>query len=169
MSSVRIPRVPTYSGFFPINKIFNYGTFTLFHPSFQMCSSNFVFSFGSPYPIHITIYGLGSSDFARHYFRNRFYFLFLRVIRWFSSPGSPRMTMDSSYDTMTLLMVSFLIRTSTVIRSFAAHRGFSQLVTSFFGAMYQGILHTLFVAYSFRSLSRSVELISLVTFTFENS
>ena len=33
-------------------------------------------------------------------------------------------------------------------RSFAAHRGFSQLVTSFFGAMYQGILPTLFVAYS---------------------
>ena len=34
-------------------------------------------------------------------------------------------------------------------RSFAAHRGFSQLVTSFFGAMYQGILPTLFVAYSY--------------------
>ena len=34
-------------------------------------------------------------------------------------------------------------------RSFAARRGFSQLVTSFFGAMYQGILPTLFVAYSF--------------------
>ena len=42
-------------------------------------------------------------------------------------------------------------------RSFAAHRGFSQLVTSFFGAMYQGILPTLFVAYSYfvtTSLSR---------------
>ena len=38
---------------------------------------------------------LGSSDFARHYFRNRFYFLFLRVLRCFSSPGSPRNTMDS--------------------------------------------------------------------------
>ena len=39
-------------------------------------------------------------------------------------------------------------------RSFAAHRGFSQLVTSFFGAMYQGILPTLFVAYSFPCTSR---------------
>ena len=37
-------------------------------------------------------------------------------------------------------------------RSFAAHRGFSQLVRSFFGAMYQGILPTLFVAYSYFSL-----------------
>ena len=38
--------------------------------------------------IGITTLGLGSSDFARHYFRNRFYFLFLRVLRCFSSPGS---------------------------------------------------------------------------------
>ena len=49
-----------------------------------------------PYPAHIAICGLGSSDFARHYFRNRFYFLFLRVLRCFSSPGSPLTTMDSS-------------------------------------------------------------------------
>ena len=48
--------------------------------------------------------------------------------------------MDSVYDTATLLAVSFLIRTSTGQRSFATHRSFSQLVTSFFGAMYQGIL-----------------------------
>ena len=117
------------------------------------------------YPTHIAICGLGSSDFARHYFRNRFYFLFLRVIRWFSSPGSPRMTMDSSYDNTTLLVLSFLIRISAGQRSFATLRSFSQLVTSFFGAMYQGILHTLFVAYSLLiAFSQSVELFSLVTF-----
>ena len=29
--------------------------------------------------------GLGCSDFARHYFRNRVCFLFLQVLRWFSS------------------------------------------------------------------------------------
>jgi hypothetical protein len=29
---------------------------------------------------------LGSSRFARRYFGNRVYFLFLRVMRWFSSP-----------------------------------------------------------------------------------
>ena len=33
--------------------------------------------------------GLGSSAFARHYLRNHFCFLFLRVLRCFSSPGSP--------------------------------------------------------------------------------
>ena len=39
-------------------------------------------------PKGISTLGLGFSDFARHYFRNRFYFLFLRVLRCFSSPGS---------------------------------------------------------------------------------
>jgi hypothetical protein len=33
--------------------------------------------------------GLGSSAFARHYLRNHCCFLFLRVLRCFSSPGSP--------------------------------------------------------------------------------
>ena len=68
------------------------------------------------------------------------YFLFLQVIRWFSSLGSPHTPMDSVYDSTTLLVLSFLIRISTGQRSFATHRSFSQLVTSFFGAMYQGIL-----------------------------
>ena len=57
--------------------------------------------------------------------------------------------MYSCNDTITLLMVSSLIRISTDLGLFATPRSFSQLVTSFFGAMYQGILHTLFVAYSF--------------------
>ncbi len=33
--------------------------------------------------------GLGSSAFARHYSRNHYCFLLLRVLRCFSSPGSP--------------------------------------------------------------------------------
>ena len=69
-----------------------------------------------------------------------FYFLFLWVIRCFSSPGSLHYTMYSCNDTITLLMVSSLIRISTDHGLFATPRSFSQLVTSFFGAMYQGIL-----------------------------
>ena len=34
--------------------------------------------------------GLGSSLFDRHYWGNRLFFLLLRVLRCFSSPGSPR-------------------------------------------------------------------------------
>ena len=168
--SDRIPRVPPYSGYSLLLNNFAYGAVTLFRCAFQHSSTIVLNGLWSPSPRRYYYLWFGLFRFRSPLLsESLFYFLFLRVIRWFSSPGSPRMTMDSSYDTTTLLMVSFLIRTSTVIRSFAAHRGFSQLVTSFFGAMYQGILHTLFVAYSFRSLPRSVELISLVTFTFENS
>ena len=39
-------------------------------------------------PRHRNATGLGSSDFARHYFRNRGFFLFLQVLRWFTSLGS---------------------------------------------------------------------------------
>ena len=41
--------------------------------------------------------GLGSSHFARRYFGNRCFFLFLRLLRCFSSPGSRYTTMDSWY------------------------------------------------------------------------
>ena len=37
-------------------------------------------------PLYMLI-GFGSFPFARHYSENRFYFLFLRVLRCFSSPG----------------------------------------------------------------------------------
>ena len=48
-------------------------------------------------------------------------------------------------------MLSSLIRISAGHRIFAPYRSFSQLITSFFGAMYQGILRMLFVAWSFFS------------------
>ena len=48
--------------------------------------------------------GLGSSAFARRYLRNRVFFLFLRVLRCFSSPGSLPYVMDWRMDTWGLLM-----------------------------------------------------------------
>ena len=48
--------------------------------------------------------GLGSSGSARRYSRNHFCFLFLRLLRCFSSPGSPPCTMDSCMDTWSLSM-----------------------------------------------------------------
>ena len=41
------------------------------------------------------VHGLGSSHFARRYFGNRFFFLFLRVLRCFSSPGFLKQAIDS--------------------------------------------------------------------------
>ena len=57
--------------------------------------------------------GLGSSDFARHYSRNHCCFLFLRVLRCFSSPGSPRIPIYLVYDNVRLHTLSSLIRIST--------------------------------------------------------
>ena len=45
-----------------------------------------------------TQHGLGSSHFARRYFGNRCFFLFLRLLRCFSSPGSLPCVMDSRMD-----------------------------------------------------------------------
>jgi hypothetical protein len=39
-------------------------------------------------PLHRNGTGLGYSDFARHYSRNRGFFLFLQVLRWFTSLSS---------------------------------------------------------------------------------
>ncbi len=125
---------------------FAYGIVTLFDLSFKTVRLSCQVLHRGPYPVRISTNGLGCSDFARHYFRNRFYFLFLRVLRCFSSPGSPRTTMCSSYGNATLLALSSLIRISADQRMFAPPRSFSQLTTSFFGAIYQGILREPFVA-----------------------
>ena len=47
--------------------------------------------------------GLGSFPFARRYSGNRCFFLFLRVLRCFSSPGSPPYVMDWRMDNRGLL------------------------------------------------------------------
>ena len=84
------------------NSAFIYGTFTLYGwPSQAHSISRFVcnFSWEPPLPtlkshnpncttlagLHVV--GLGSSPFARRYLGNRYYFLFHRVLRCFSSPG----------------------------------------------------------------------------------
>ena len=142
ISSVRISRVPTYSGFRLRIQNFNYGGVTRFALPFQVIRLSILLQFCGPYPTNITTRGLGFSDFARHYFRNHFCFLFLRVLRCFSSPGSPPYTIYSYTDHTALPVRSSLIRIFADHRIFAPPRSFSQLVTSFFGAMYQGILRS---------------------------
>ena len=66
---------------------------------FPSHSTNFHDTRYSPNPNRIATIGLASSAFARHYSRNLGWFLFLRVLRCFSSPGSLRITMDSWYVT----------------------------------------------------------------------
>ena len=146
ISSVKISRVPTYSGFCSCVQDFTYRAFTFFDLPFQVIRLSIPLLSCSPYPTNITTRGLGFSDFARHYFRNHFCFLFLRVLRCFSSPSSPPYPIYSGMDHTVLPVRSSLIRISADHKIFAPPRSFSQLVTSFFGAMYQGILRMLFVA-----------------------
>src|SRR5262249_26016310 len=88
--------------------------------------------------------GLGCSDFARHYFRNHGCCLFLRVLRWFTSPGSLRHPMDSDDGNRCSQRLGFPIRTSPDHGLLAAPRGLSQLTASFLAYLRQGIhTHTL--------------------------
>ena len=99
--------------------------------------------------------GLGSSAFARRYLRNHCYFLFLRLLRCFSSPGSLRTAMDSLYGDVQRTP-GFPIQISADQCVFATPRSFSQLITSFFGSQCQGIHPALLLAkiMSFDPLSR---------------
>ena len=67
-------------------------SYTGLSPSMVCFSKTFLLelsiTYCGPNPMCITTHGLGSSYFARHYFRNRFLFLFLWVLRCFSSPRS---------------------------------------------------------------------------------
>ena len=77
-------------------------------------------------------HGLGYSPFARRYLGNRGFFLFLGVLRCFSSPGCLDQPMDSVGRNWILLQLGCPIRRSPVQGLLAAPRGFSQLTASFF-------------------------------------
>ena len=86
--SDRISRVPPYLSLAQYHTgLFTYGTITRYGRPFQIV------------PLCLVLSLTGFSDFARHYFRNLGWCLFLELLRCFSSPGSPRMTMYSSCDT----------------------------------------------------------------------
>ena len=146
--SYEISRVSHYSGFISPSLCFHIQDFHLLWFTFPGNSTNIILGFiDNPNPTNITIHGLGSSCFARHYFRNRCYFLFLWVLRCFSSPRSlPIHYFTHVWINQLLPDLSFLIRTSMGQWIFAPYHGFSQLITSFFGSWCLGILPTLFVA-----------------------
>ncbi len=90
--------------------------------------------------------GLGCSPFARHYLGNHSYFLFLRVLRCFSSPRWP----PPSGGWRVFNTPGCPIRISADQRSFAPPRGFSQLITSFVASESLGIRHAPFFTFSSR-------------------
>jgi hypothetical protein len=81
----------------------------------------------------------GCSDFARHYSRNRGFFLLLEVLRWFTSLRSLVPTYEFSRTYLGFAQVGFPIRKSPDQRLCAAPRSLSQLATSFIACFCQGI------------------------------
>ncbi len=66
---------------------FAYGSVTLYGCAFQRIPLSFQVPHQGPATPRCKHRGLGCSPFARHYLGNRFRFLFLRVLRCFTSPG----------------------------------------------------------------------------------
>src|SRR5699024_8281727 len=83
--------------------------------------------------------GLGSSLFARRYLGNRFFFLFLQVLRCFSSLRLPRFRVLH-------LAVGSPIRISLDHSLLTAPQSVSSFVTSFIGSSCQGIHRAPFVS-----------------------
>ena len=70
-----------------LTSVFAYATVTLFGMTFQTSSANCHDAISwSRNPTLINQNGLGCSRFARHYSGNRLLFLFLRILRCFTSP-----------------------------------------------------------------------------------
>ncbi len=93
----------------------------------------------SPYPENATPARLTRLRFGLQRFRSPLLtlslrFLFLRLLRCFTSPGSPPFRDDEP-----LCSPGFPIRVPTALRSLAPYRGFSQLAAPFFASYVLGI------------------------------
>ena len=141
-NSTGISRVPAYSGAAPVSLCLRVRGFHPLRPRVPSCSADAKTAFERSYnpATGLNRGGLGSSPFARRYWGNRCYFLFLQVLRCFSSLRSPQ-----SFRLMKgSLPPGCPIRTSADHGAFATPRSFSQLVTSFFASESQGIPHAPF-------------------------
>ena len=146
--SHRVPRVRRYSGFSFAAVLFRIRDSHPFLLTFPCHSARFLqYLISCPYPRCISTSGLAFSAFARHYLRNLGWFLFLALLRCFSSGGSPHIPMYSVYDVRTWLLTDCSIRIPADRCLLTTPRSFSQLVASFFGSWCQGIPLALFVAW----------------------
>ena len=127
--SLRIPRVRRYSGYKPPTSLFAYKTLTFSGWPSHTILLRSVDAYVCPNPKSIATLGLASSDFARRYSRNRVCFLFLRLLRCFSSAGSPRKAMYSLYDLwlFTIVVSQFgNLRVDAYLQLTAAYRSLSR-------------------------------------------
>ena len=97
VDSTGIPRVPAYSGAAPVSSGFAYGALTRCGAPFHALPLAFQQPLSGPTTPSALCNagGLGYSPFDRLYWGNRVYFLFLRVLRCFSSPRWPPALRDT--------------------------------------------------------------------------
>ena len=101
-ASHRVPRVRWYSGSCRLEFTFAYWTLTYYGlPSQTVLLTNSI-TYAVLNPHCIATLGLASFPFARRYSENRCFFLFLRLLRCFSSAGYLHMAMDLPYSTKVL-------------------------------------------------------------------
>ena len=97
-SSLRVPRARRYSGSGSPGLCFVYRILTFSDAASHLLRLHITVLISVLNPENISTLGLASSNFARHYFRNLVWFLFLRLLRCFSSAGYLHKPMDSAYD-----------------------------------------------------------------------
>ena len=84
--SDRVARAPSYSGYLTYNSLFSYGTFTLYCVSFQTTSdSDHYLYWGPTTPAAPKRFRFGLFPFRSPLLRESLWFLFLRLLRCFSS------------------------------------------------------------------------------------
>ena len=145
--SHRVSRVRRYSGSSWMLPVFAYETLTLFGRPSHVVLLTLHNSVRCPNPEKISSLGLASSAFARHYLRNLGWFLFLALLRCFSSGGSPRTPILFNARWLIFYQPGFPIRISMDLWLLSPTHGFSQIAASFVGSWCQGIPLTLFVAW----------------------
>ena len=145
--SHRVSRVRRYSGSSWMLPVFAYETPTLFGRPSHVVLLTLHNSVRCPNPEKISSLGLASSAFARHYLRNLGWFLFLALLRCFSSGGSLPNAIWFTRGWQSIALPGFPIRKSTDQSLLSATRGLSQIAASFVGSWCQGIPLTLFVAW----------------------
>ncbi len=106
-------------------------------------------------PNNASTAGLDSSAFARHYLRNHYYFLFLQVLRCFSSLGTLPYPIYSGKNSRHIDKRVSPFGHLRIKACLAAPRSFSQPTASFIAHFSLGIRHIRYVTYRFFILQQS--------------
>ena len=128
--------------------VFGYGPFTLSGAIFHSLHLTLTLPRSGSYNPESKLPGLGCSAFARRYLRNRIRFLFLRLLRCFTSPGIACSDAMNSHRRRSEYYPERVtpFGNPRVKAYLPLIRGLSQLITSFFAYWHQGIHHVLLVA-----------------------